>query len=661
MIVHYRRIYPERNHSSTRPYPGVLETIPNLGGRKSTATTKGTPTSRLVLEKFGLLPYFDHVQGTDGFPSKPAPDVLFKSIEHFEVAPAHCLFVGDSAADMEAGRRAGVKTCAVRYGYGDPAAMAQWDPTTGSTTSANSSPPDPLHTPAPSRVILNMKPARPLALLTLALTAPITAPLTAGILHGVTLENQTSRPLARARVQLLRLDGNQLVPAASTIASRTGQFLFRDLPAGYYQLSATRPGFAEARYGQRRNHGSGSPILLDADTSQFIELRLKRLGAITGRVTDENGVGLPGIPVNAYTGGPLMTLVATATSDDRGVYRVTGLLPGPHLIRTSAARLEDGFSLLPTYHPFTSTLLREARTVIADLDDDTPDVDIQPAPGRLANLTVKVQTCIGAAQITLSSETGRRQAIAPCNLDPVAFEGLSPGEYELLAEGQSDRQPVAAFQSLSINVDREIGLSLHLLPELVLHLDGTAGLPLASLGLTLRRRDLAGFGPARVLDAARLSLPPGFYQIAAHPPASHYLADIKPLAAGYTRSYHEPHPDWFDLYLDTITPVTVSCAAHPAQISGRVQLSGKPAIAAPVYLLPTSQPTRRRMNGLRTAYTDANGNYQLTGLAPGAYLLLSSLDIAEVTEETMNAAQARAITLEEGRTLNLDLDLHQIP
>ena len=27
--------------------------------------------------------------------------------------------VGDSAADMEAGERAGVKTCAVRYGYGD--------------------------------------------------------------------------------------------------------------------------------------------------------------------------------------------------------------------------------------------------------------------------------------------------------------------------------------------------------------------------------------------------------------------------------------------------------------------------------------------------------------------------------------------------------------
>jgi phosphoglycolate phosphatase len=40
------------------------------------ATTKGTPTTRAVLEQFGLLRYFDHVQGTDGFPYKPAPDVI---------------------------------------------------------------------------------------------------------------------------------------------------------------------------------------------------------------------------------------------------------------------------------------------------------------------------------------------------------------------------------------------------------------------------------------------------------------------------------------------------------------------------------------------------------------------------------------------------------
>lgn len=128
LIVHYRCVYPERKHAMTKPYPGVAEALAALGGRKSTATTKGTPTTRIVLEMFGLLPYFDHVQGTDGFPAKPEPDVIFASLSVFGARPEECLLVGDAPADMEAGRRAGVKTCAVLYGYGREEDLAKWAP-----------------------------------------------------------------------------------------------------------------------------------------------------------------------------------------------------------------------------------------------------------------------------------------------------------------------------------------------------------------------------------------------------------------------------------------------------------------------------------------------------------------------------------------------------
>jgi HAD superfamily hydrolase (TIGR01509 family) len=128
LVLSYRAAYPARGHSMTRLYPRVLDTVSALPGLKSTATTKGTPTTRLILERFGLLPHFAHVQGTDGFPCKPEPDVILKSLEVLKVAPEHCLFIGDSAPDMEAGRRAGVKTCGVRYGYGDPERMAAWHP-----------------------------------------------------------------------------------------------------------------------------------------------------------------------------------------------------------------------------------------------------------------------------------------------------------------------------------------------------------------------------------------------------------------------------------------------------------------------------------------------------------------------------------------------------
>ncbi len=128
LVVEYRRIYPLRNHASTTAYPGVVDALSKLAGRKSTATTKGTPTTRLVLEKFGLLPFFDHVQGTDGFPAKPHPDVIFKALEGLGASPSECLFVGDSPADIEAAHRAGVKSCAVTYGYGQRADLAKWQP-----------------------------------------------------------------------------------------------------------------------------------------------------------------------------------------------------------------------------------------------------------------------------------------------------------------------------------------------------------------------------------------------------------------------------------------------------------------------------------------------------------------------------------------------------
>lgn len=128
MVDEYRRIYPLRNHAQTRIYPGIPEMLQALGGRKSTATTKGTPMTRAVLDKFGLIAHFDHVQGTDGFPAKPEPDVVLASLRVLNVAPEECLLIGDAAADMEAGRRAGVKTCAVRWGYGKLEEMAMHKP-----------------------------------------------------------------------------------------------------------------------------------------------------------------------------------------------------------------------------------------------------------------------------------------------------------------------------------------------------------------------------------------------------------------------------------------------------------------------------------------------------------------------------------------------------
>ena len=128
LVQEYRALYPARGHKLTTIYPGVAETLQVLGGRKSTASTKGTNGSRAILEQFGLLAHFDHVQGTDGFPCKPAPDVILNALAALDAKPQDCLMIGDAPSDMIAGRRAGVQTCAVRYGYGKEHELAQHQP-----------------------------------------------------------------------------------------------------------------------------------------------------------------------------------------------------------------------------------------------------------------------------------------------------------------------------------------------------------------------------------------------------------------------------------------------------------------------------------------------------------------------------------------------------
>jgi hypothetical protein len=241
---------------------------------------------------------------------------------------------------------------------------------------------------------------------------------------------------------------------------------------------------------------------------------------------------------------------------------------------------------------------------------------------------------------------------------------LAPGEYEVLAEGQTERKEnVARFSSLYVDsgLQSKLNLGLTPFPELRLKMsDTSAGVPLRDAGIAIRRRDAAGEGPEVAVTSDRMPLLPGHWQITARPPAMYYLADIN--TGGARRPRRDPSPEWFEFQLDS-APIQAVATLSPqaGQISGRVRMTGSGDIAAPVYLLATTPLTRRQMNGTRVTQTDANGNYRFDGLAPGNYLLLSSFDLTEVNEETMLSGRAQSIVLEEGRKINQDLSVTDIP
>ena len=59
---------------------------------------------------------------------KPAPDTVIQCLKSLEVLPEECIFVGDSQADMIAGKAAGVRTVAITTGVARSPALAAESP-----------------------------------------------------------------------------------------------------------------------------------------------------------------------------------------------------------------------------------------------------------------------------------------------------------------------------------------------------------------------------------------------------------------------------------------------------------------------------------------------------------------------------------------------------
>ncbi len=129
-LTAYRRTYTRQDSRLTQPYPGVILTLQALSTfTLGVVTTKESEQAEIVLRRLALIPFFQHIQGGSlGLRLKPAPDTIFAALAALHCAPPRALMVGDTPADVLAGKAAGTKTCAVTYGFGTREALVQCAP-----------------------------------------------------------------------------------------------------------------------------------------------------------------------------------------------------------------------------------------------------------------------------------------------------------------------------------------------------------------------------------------------------------------------------------------------------------------------------------------------------------------------------------------------------
>lgn len=116
----YRALFPVYEVGYVTVFPDVTETLMSLkekGIRMAVVTSRDTVSLKLIADRRELTPFFEtYVTGADGFPPKPAPDMVLELLKRMKLKKDEVLVVGDTTFDIDMGNSAGCKTVAVTYG-----------------------------------------------------------------------------------------------------------------------------------------------------------------------------------------------------------------------------------------------------------------------------------------------------------------------------------------------------------------------------------------------------------------------------------------------------------------------------------------------------------------------------------------------------------------
>jgi phosphoglycolate phosphatase len=124
-------LYEENICRETRLFPGIKELLNEIEGRGmrwGIVTNKAERLARLLLDRIPLASRPACMIGGDTTPHfKPHPAPLLAACDAISQPPGDCIYVGDDLRDVEAGRAAGMKVAAARWGYLNGGNVESWN------------------------------------------------------------------------------------------------------------------------------------------------------------------------------------------------------------------------------------------------------------------------------------------------------------------------------------------------------------------------------------------------------------------------------------------------------------------------------------------------------------------------------------------------------
>ena len=158
-----------------------------------------------------------------------------------------------------------------------------------------------------------------------------------GAISGVVVDAASSEPISGAVVYLGPPNQKTGQPRR-VLSDEKGRFVFLQLgpwPDGY-SLGASKAGYLAGSSGAAGSASTTRIPLGDGEWFSTAKIVLLRPSAVSGTITDERGDPVVGAYVRVLTevivaGVPHLAGGPAAKTDDRGMYRVSGLAPGKYV------------------------------------------------------------------------------------------------------------------------------------------------------------------------------------------------------------------------------------------------------------------------------------------------------------------------------------------
>jgi len=493
---------------------------------------------------------------------------------------------------------------------------------------------------------------------------PESDPKKLGSIEGKVVDATTGAPVAKAILRATVMAAGAGVsmtgppPSLTATTDAEGKFSFTALEPGNYFLMGERTGYVRQPYGSRVGMmGRGTPLSLKPGEKLIaLEFRLVRQAVVAGKVTDDEGEPVQNASVMILQSTPMSRQpmgMQGAQTNDLGEYRIANLAPGRYLVRVdsrfgamagqgepSATPPAEGvLRNAPTYYP-AATDPGAASPITLAAGQQATGIDIRLAKARTFQVSGKVVGLSGSARanVSLQRTGGQNEGfyfggggggmVKPDG--SFSSTSVQPGSYSVIVmEYDTGRPAVVGRGEVTVsntNVDSvivNVRPPLEITGRVIVEGDDVTK-PTGQLMLASLNRMPMMMEPARLQED-------GTFKFTKVPrdKVMPMLMGLPPNA--YVKSVLLGGVDVMETGIDLIAAdsgANLEIKIHVKGVTIEGQASdaeGKPMPGAMVLLLP--HPFRPDQPSLtlyrKTANSDQNGKFTITGVAPGEYRVYS--------------------------------------